>query len=49
MKITKYINQVLTHKGTFTYKGEEKEVTLIVQNSTLPVIQGIKDIEVLSL
>ena len=27
-----------TYKGTFTYKGEEKEVTLIVQDTTSPVI-----------
>ena len=37
-----------TYKGTFTYKGEEKEVTLIVQDTTSPVIEGIKDIEVLA-
>lgn len=37
-----------TYKGTFTYKGEEKEVTLIVQDTKAPVIEGIKDIEVLA-
>lgn len=37
-----------TYKGTFTYKGEEKEVTLIVQDTISPVIEGIKDIEVLA-
>ena len=46
MKITKYINQVLI-KEPLPIK-EKKKVTLIIQDTTSPVIEGIKDIEVLA-
>ena len=37
-----------TYIGTFTYKGEEKEVKLIVKDTKSPEINGVKDIEVLA-
>lgn len=37
-----------TYTGTFTYKEEEKEVTLIVKDTKSPVIEGVKDIEMLA-
>lgn len=37
-----------TYTGVFKYKGEDKEVTLIVKDTTPPSIEGVKDIEVLA-
>ena len=37
-----------TYIGTFTYKGEKKEVKLIVKDTKSPEINGVKDIEVLA-
>lgn len=42
------IYKVGTYIGTFTYKGEEKEVKLIVKDTKSPEINGVKDIEVLA-
>lgn len=37
-----------TYTGVFKYKEEDKEVTLIVKDTTPPSIEGVKDIEVLA-
>lgn len=37
-----------TYLGTFTYKEEEKTITLNVQDTTKPTIEGVKDIEMLA-
>ena len=37
-----------TYIGTFTYKGEKKEVKLIVKDTKSPEINRVKDIEVLA-
>lgn len=37
-----------TYKGTFNYKKETKEVTLLVNDTTPPVIEGLKDIEIIA-
>ena len=37
-----------TYTGKFIYKKEEKTVTLIVEDTTAPVIKGIKNIEILA-
>lgn len=37
-----------TYKGTFNYNEEEKTVTLIVKDTTSPIIEGFKDIELLA-
>lgn len=42
------IYKVGTYIGTFTYKGEKKEVKLIVKDTKSPEINGVKDIEVLA-
>ena len=37
-----------TYTGVFKYKEEDKEVTLIVKDTTPPSIEGVKDIEVIA-
>ena len=42
------IYKVGTYTGKFNYKKEEKEVTLVVKDTTAPIISGTKDIEMLA-
>lgn len=37
-----------TYTGKFKYKKEEKTVTLVVEDTTSPIIEGVKDIEMLA-
>lgn len=37
-----------TYTGTFTYKNEEKEVILVVEDTTSPEIKGVKNISTLA-
>jgi len=37
-----------TYTGKFSYKDEEKIVTLVVEDTTAPVIKGTKDVEMLA-
>ena len=37
-----------TYTGKFTYKKEEKTITLVVEDTIPPVIKGIKNIEILA-
>ena len=42
------IYKIGTYNGKFNYDGEERKIVLIVKDTTCPIIEGVKDIEILA-